>query len=635
MRNTIREFMHIGVFVAIPLMYGGYYEESAGIRRDSDAAKCYYAYTNGKDAISPADPWLHTVAKNYEYYARMSGEQLISERIATDPDALERRIIDWILVYRRGYPFERVQELSGETGQPYYSTAGASAQYPEPYSGYNPYPQAHSGYYPNSVANPGYPYPSQNPPARYWSPQPGYTGSQQDYGANPNVPQRKVPVPATSTWGTLGKVDSFAFNHAPSVLQMRKSNVPQEAPRPEPVPNIEPPANRDAFAPKTPSPFEESPVIAPAKSVPSKPEPDVSPKKVAETPSHKEPAEEDTPPTAPKIEIFDKNTIQISLGGEIIGKYTYDSGLWNNEIENTTYLTPRPLEANHDDISFELGGVNFKVHLNGDIEVFGSTPVMRCVMECPSEGKLIIPAGKELQVNRFVCMTRGKTIENYGRVAIAEACFCFEQTIINHGEITTLAQPGKPKGVLLLLQSELKSDGGVEDIKSIHLKDRSYPEYGCCCFYGFDRSLYPCKGANAVWDVDACFYDYPEHKPHNYLWLNRDKYLTLPFNGHSPEQDFNMPFTGNVIVAFVGNGNHNPDPTIGTKFEIRIVALSGRPLMKFTREIGAGNAQPLNVISQGKLSNHIKIYIRSPLFTIFEKSPVYEVVVPAIYFFKL
>ena len=634
MRNTIREFMHIGVFVAIPLMHGGYYEESAGIRRDSDAAKCYYAYTNGKDAISPADPWLHTVAKNYEYYARMSGEQLISERIAIDPDALERRIIDWILVYRRGYPFERVQELSGETGQPYYSTAGASAQYPEPYSGYNPYPQTHSGYYPNSVANPGYPYPSKNPPARYWSPQPGYAGSQQDYSANPNAPQRKVPVPATSTWGTLGEEASFAFNHAPSVLQMRKSNVSQEAPRPEPVSNIEPPANRDAFAPKTPSPFEESPAVAPAKSVPSKPEPDVSPKKVAETPSPAKPAEEDTPPTAPKIEIFDKNTIQISLGGEIIGKYTYDSGLWNNEIENTTYLTPRPLEANHDDISFELGGVNFKVHLNGDIEVFGSTPVMRCVLECPSEGKLIIPAGKELQVNRFVCMTRGKTIENYGRVAIAEACFCFEQTIINHGEITTLEQPGKPKGVLLLLQSELKSDGGVEDIKSIHLKDRSYPEYGCCCFYGFDRSfLYPsCKHPNYPDTPPTIFVDLHER---DFLYPRCNSYVQIPFKGHTKEGDYDVPFTGDAVLVLLASGNHGASNYPEKDFYFRFCeSPSGRPFASYSSKVKAKTiGDSLNGVLCCKLPIRFKVYFRGAQFMIYEGSKTY--ITPALYFFKL
>ena len=343
---------------------------------------------------------------------------------------------------------------------------------------------------------------------------------------------------------------------------------------------------------------------------------------------------EEAPLFSIKIDVADRKVIQIWLNGQEVGKLTQDAGLWADENvkEDVLNLAPLVYPAT-DDISFELGGVNFKVHLNGDIEVFGSTPVMRCIMECPSEGKLIIPAGKELQVNRFVCMTRGKTIENYGRVTIAEACFCFEQTIINHGEITTLEQPGKPKGVLLLLQSELKSDGGVEDIKSIHLKDRSYPEYGCCCFYGFDRSLYPvCKHPNYPATPPTIFVDLHER---NFLYPRCGTYIEVPFKGQTEKKDYVVPFAGDAVLVLLASGNHGASNFPEKDFYFRFCeSPSGRPFASYSSKIKAKTiGDSLTGMLCCKLPNRFNVYFRGPYCMIYEGSKAY--ITPALYFFKL
>ena len=347
------------------------------------------------------------------------------------------------------------------------------------------------------------------------------------------------------------------------------------------------------------------------------------------------PDAEEAPLLSIKIDVVDRKIIQIWLNGQEVGKLTQDCGLWSDENVKDGVLNLAPLAyPATDDISFELGGVNFKVHLNGDIEVFGSTPVMRCVLECPSEGKLIIPAGKELQVNRFVCMTRGKTIENYGRVAIAEACFCFEQTIINHGEITTLEQPGKPKGVLLLLKSELKSDGGVEDIKSIHLKDRSYPEYGCCCFYGFDRSfLYPsCKHPNYPDTPPTLFVDLHER---DFLYPRCNSYVQIPFKGHTKEGDYDVPFTGDAVLVLLASGNHGASNFPEKDFYFRFCeSPSGRPFASYSSKVKAKTiGDSLNAVLCCKLPTRFKVYFRGAHFMIYEGSKTY--IIPALYFFKL
>ena len=115
MRSSIKKFIHVGVYATMPFIYGGYYEEEAGIVLGSSMAECYYAYTRGEVAESSRDPWLRAVVENYDRYERMSGERLIDERMATAPGTYERKIIDWILVYIKNYPYERIQELTGET----------------------------------------------------------------------------------------------------------------------------------------------------------------------------------------------------------------------------------------------------------------------------------------------------------------------------------------------------------------------------------------------------------------------------------------------------------------------------------------------------------------------------------------
>lgn len=478
------------------------------------------------------------------------------ERKSTVYPSNERAIIDWILTCRRGYTVDRIRQLCGENevdASAYYGSGQYYARAIQP------------NYYPNPNA---YPNPSQ-PQEWYQAQWPdSYSYPYVEPSPQPDVPQQKSE--STTIRGAIGQVAASMFNFA----QSRAPEVAQEAPCSKPVPAVASPANRKA---SERSPFEEPSMAATAQPIASKSSSDVSPKRVAET-SSEELAEEYTPSTTPKIEVLNKNMIQISLGGEIIGKYLYEAGLWTPIVENATYLHMSPLEAHHEEISFELGGINFKVYLNGDIEVFGSTPVRRCVLECPSEGKLIIPEEKTLQVNRFVCMTRGKTIENRGTVEVAEACFCFEQKIINRGKITATTQPGKLRGVLLLLQSDVISDGGVEDIMTIHLKDRSYPEYGCCCFYGFDRSLYP-----------VCTYsNYPDPKvtpdvfvnlpDRNFFYLRSEMYIPVPFNGRTSEGDFCLPFTGNAMGVFIGNGNYNHVSWPETAFKFKFLdSPSNRP----------------------------------------------------------
>ena len=648
----IRHILGIGVLSVVPFMKAGNFEAAAGLYPGGEAEKCYTELNGGKRATSEQDPLLRAVAENYLRLDTLSGDELLGE-LSKAGSEHKASIIRWILA-KRG---------NSVPGQNQYPTDGAKnpvQSEPQRTEAVLPFNRPGVSHNPNSAMNPGsFGYapssfgmqPTSYPGTATWGSPCGVTGSPNTNPAmNPGnsgyVPSpfgmQPTSYPGTATWGSLYETTNpNGFGPAPTPnpsYGVPLGNLPQPGTMATgySVPKQPDAFRGDPFAAKTPSPFEKPliaetvPPAAPkhsAKSLPAAPQgsPDIS----AGSPST-----EESPVVAVKIDVMDKKTIQIAFDDQVACKLIYDSGLWNIDTLKEEALDLLPLEPGASHASFEFGGVNFKIHLNGDIEVFGNTPVQHCVLECPKEGKLIIPSGKDLQVNRFVCLTRGKTIENYGRLAITEACFCFEQKIVNHGDIVSTST-GPNKGAILLLQSALT--GGAVDVKVITLEDRSYPEYGCCCFYGFDRSLYPCRGAVCDWSVAACFLDYPLGKPHNYLWFHHGQYLPMPFSGHSAEKDYNIPFTGGAIVAFSGTGNGNPGLR-KKQFQIRICdSLSGRILSRLSGEIEKEgiSAVPINVLSRGKVSNRIKIFFQCPDFTIFEKSPVFKVVTPAIYFFKL
>lgn len=591
--KRIKTIVRTGVVCVMPFMNAGRFEQAAGIHPNSDPERCYIELNGGREATSVDDPLLRAVVENFYRYDFMNGEELMTA-LRTADSGYKASIVEWILIHKKNYTREQICRIRGNGS---YGTCAAV------------YPGSMFGV----ATNPWNP-PVVNP----WIPQ--YGASAAPYSStSPGMTPGAVPYTAQNAF-TPNVPSSF---EKPSMPLSQPVVVPQ---KPLPVPQfqipqqqsrgMEPPAISSCFSSNNP---QGSPAVSTAA-----------------------PIAEDAPVVTVKIDVIDKKTIKISFDDQLVSQLTYDSGLWVVDSLQEDALDLLPLEPNVAYASFEFGGANFKIYLNGDVEVFGRTHVPHCVLECPKEGKLIIPEGRELQVNRFVCLTRGKTIENFGRIGLSEACFCFEQTIINHGDITSTST-GPNKGAILLLKSSLS--GGAVDVKVITLEDRSYPEYGCQCFYGFDRKfdekMYPHYGVstpdwNVVWGPDACFLDYPPSNPRNYTWFQRDKHLLMPFNGHSREKDYNIPFTGDAVVVFVGNGNGNPKHE-KKNFKIRLCdSLSGRILSELSgKVVTMGFGIPINEISRAKVSSRMKIFFHCSNFMILEKSPTEKVSTPAIYFFKL
>ena len=672
--KKIRLIVYAGALGTVSLMNAGKDGVSPDIYPGGDADKCYQELRKGWEGTSEESYLFRTIADKFYWYSDMNKKGLM-ETLKIVDDTTNASIIKWILIHEKHCTPEEIQQ-SLNAIQPMNSVQSGSAVKSELSSDICPgsvaekcYQELKKGWEGTSeesclyrtIADKFYWYESMDKKdlMELFKDEDDTTHASiikwilihekhctpgELFASNAPVPLRGSQVPPTQP---IGFVPVYGVPQSGNPAQVPIAAYPGVVPHSAPNP----------FVPTAPSPFGNPPVMPrqpvamPQKPLPV-PQPQMLPQQfpvkdpsvVSAEPSEKSPdvspkgtptiaASEESPVIAVKIDVVDKKTIQISFDDQVACKLTYDHGLWDIGTLKEETLDLLPLEPGAPYASFEFGGVNFKIYLSGDIEVFGNTPVQHCVLECPKEGKLIIPSGKDLQVNRFVCLTRGKTIENYGRLAITEACFCFEQKIVNHGDIVSTST-GPNKGAILLLQSTLT--GGAVDVKVITLEDRSYPEYGCCCFYGFDRSLYPVCQYPKYSHPDV-FADYDEGR-RNFFYITSCRHIQIPFKGQTKEKDYIVPFCGDTVGIIVANGNHGGGnrPSASPRFRF-CESLSGRTFAECTTTTRKGiTGDSLNGMFRCKLPTRLKMYFfYSDSFMLFEGSEQYKYAIPAVYFLKL